>query len=400
MVIKMKRMWILVLAILLAIPATATVVSAGGHQNVHPVYFGHFEYSNGVAKGKFVSFKIDAKSGVIENYTVGNITIFEKITYENSTMGHVKISGARLFYYGVATPFGWNSTHKNGYMWRVIMAHDNPVGVLHIVTHGQDILRYKLADGVNATLSNNTIILSGKASAYLFTSSSLLSLKNNTIYIKTKDNGTTSVIFIEPANGNIPKKMKNMEIKGLQEQKLGGEMYIEPNGTDFVNYTYGMHANLLMEKRNHIQIHVSADGVNGGRIIVVNVNRTMLNYNSSMHLVVKFDGKEINETSVESILNGSVQAIYAISYNNDTLSIAIYLPHFSEHVIDVESEASTSGVNGGGNVNNGGNSNSGSSNENSNTPAGISTAMLWGIVAAIIVIVIVAAVGVKKSKSH
>ena len=393
---KMKKVWILALAFILAVPAAATMVSASGHQNGHPAYFGQFEYSNGVVKGNFVSFKVEPKSGVIENYTVGNTTIFEKISYEKNTMGHIKVSGARFFYYGIASPFGWNSTHKRGYMWRVVMAHDNPVGVLHIVTHGQDVLKYKLAQGINATISNSTITLSGKVSAYLFVFHALPSMQNDTIYIKTKDNATTSVIFIEPSDMKVPKKIKSMEIRSLQKHKLGGEMYIGPKGTDFVNYTYGMHAKISMEKKNHIQIQVSAQGVNGGRIMVLNVNRTMLNYNSSMHLIVKFDGKEINETSVDNLLNGSNQPMYAMSYNNDTMSIAIYVPHFSEHVIDVESEASSSGANSGG-TSNGGSTNSGNSNENTKSTGssgGIPSTMLWGIVAAIIVIVIVAIVAV------
>ena len=397
----MKKVWILALVFLLAVPATASMVAASGHQhqNEHPAYFGHFKYSNGVVKGNFVSFKVDSRSGVIENYTVGNTTIFEKISYEENTMGHVRVLGARFFYYGITTPFGRNNTHKKGTMWRVIMVHDNPAGVLHIVTHGQDVLKYKLAQGINATISNSTIILSGKVSAYLFPSNAQPSLQNNTIYIKTSSNATTSAIFIEPANLNIPRKMKNMEVKGLQKHKFGGDMYIGPNGTDFVNYTYGMHAKLAMEKKNHIQVQVSAQGVNGGRIILINVNRTMLNYNSSMRLVVKFDGKEISKTSVDNVLNGSAQAMYAVSYNNDTVSIAVYVPHFSEHLIDVESEVSSSGANSGGSANNGGNTNSGNSYENTKSSGGIPSTMLWGTVAAIIVIVAVVAVA-RKSKSR
>ncbi|ADD08393.1 hypothetical protein [Candidatus Aciduliprofundum boonei] len=399
---KMKRVWILLLAILLAVPATASIASASGHQHGHSGYLGYFEYSNGEVKGKFVNFQVNSKSGVIENYTVGNTTIFEKISYENNTIGHIRVSGARFFYYGVASPFGWNNTHKMGYMWRVIMVHDNPVGVLHIVTHGQDVIKYHLAQGINATLSNSTVVLSGKVSAYLFISNALPTIQNNTIYIKTRNNATASVIFIDEVNLNIPKKIKNMEIKSLQKHKLGGEMYIGPKGTDFVNYTYGMNAKLTMKEKNHLQIQVSAQGVKGGRIMLINVNRTMLNYNSSMRLIVKFDGKEINKTSMNNLINcSSSQAMYAVYNNNDTVSIAIYIPHFSEHVIDVESEASSSGTSSGGSSASGGTSNAESSNENTKSSEGMPSPMLWGIVAAIIVIIIVAGVAVaKKSKSN
>jgi len=399
LVMKMKRVWILALAILLALPAMAGIVAASGHQNGHSAYFGQFEYSNGAVKGKFVSFQVDPKSGVIENYTVDNTTIFEKISYKNTTMGRVKVSGARFFYYGIASPFGWNNTHKRGYMWRVVMVHDTPVGVLHIVTHGQDVLRYKLADGINATISNNTITLSGKVSAYLFVSHALPSMQNDTIYIKTEGNRTASAVFVEPANVNVPEKIKNMEIRSLQKHKLGGEMYIGPKGTDFVNYTYGVNAKVLMKERNHIQVQVSAQGINGGRIMVLNVNRTMLNYNSSTRLMVKFDGKAINETSVDALLNGSTQPMYAVSYNNDTVSLAVYIPHFSEHVIDIQSEVNSTGSNGGG-TSNGGTTN-GNTNENSESSGIMSGATLWGIVAAIIVIVIVVIVAVAaRAKSH
>ncbi len=393
----MKWKWIWVVSMMLLLLATPGMVVST--HNVHTgVYVGDFEYSNGNVKGKFVSFQINPRTGEIKNYTVNNVTFFEEIKYQNLTMGKLMVHGAMLFYRGIySAQLGVNHTHKNhtnntwGYMWRAVMSHDNPSGVLHIVTHGRDVIEYKLSSGINATLSNSSVSLEFNGTyAYMFFSNGKVKLYNGTIYIKTGDkNSTSSVIFIEPSHIAKSRSMKKFEMRALQKYRLGGEMYIAPNATDFVNYTYGLNAKLGIKERNHIRIQIDARGVEAGKIIVVSIDKSVMNLSSNKTIIVKLDGKNINRTSMENLLNESSQAGYVVSYTNDTVDIAIYVPHFSEHFLDVESEASFGN----------GNQNEGNTNENSEL-GGLTSAMLWGIVITVIVViaVIIALTGWKMKK--
>ena len=338
----MKRIWIIALAMLLMVPAVATMAAADEHQMdemEHKICISGFQYINGTVTGEYVNFEIDAKSGEIWNYTVNGTTVFKHITYEMETMGRTWIGGATFMYVG--TSFGMDNWDRKNMSfntdWRFIHAHDNPVGVLHIVEHGNDMITYELGDGINATLVNSTIVLSGAVDARLLISNGAANINGSKITVKTVENGTTSVIFVEPARWHMPKRIKDVLMKEIQKGKVGAEMYIGQNRTDFINYSYEMHAKIMHREKNHIRLQISSE-TSEGKVMVIHAEKSMLQYDSHHKIVVKLDGKNISEASVDAVMEGNNEAKYAVIDNGNSVSIMIYIPHFSEHTLDVESE--------------------------------------------------------------
>ncbi len=339
----MKKVWILVIAALVAIPALASASPMDTHKDT---YLGSFVDNNGNVTGTYVSFTMDEETGEIWNYMVNNVTVFSSVTYENETIGKTSIMGPVFLYSGamVSTDFPNDFGDMNfgpgmDIGWRFIHIHDNPTGVMHIVTYGEDEITYTLADGVTATLNNSTVELSGAVDAYLLVSNGVVSIDGNQVTVKTGvNNDTTSIAFVEPSEWKVPKEIRNKIMAGIRDGKVGGEMYVGVNGTDFVNYSYQMRAQIEVKEQNHLRIQVSSED-SEGKVMIINAEKSMLQYDENHKIVVKFDGKEIKETSVDDVMAGGTEAKYAVVDNGDDVSVMVYIPHFSEHTIDVESQA-------------------------------------------------------------
>jgi len=336
----MKRIWILAIAMVLMVPAMASMASASEHHEMSiNRYIGGFEYKDGAVSGRYVSFSVDAKNGEIWNYTVNNVTVFDHIYYEKTTMGKIRVSGAAFMYVGMG--YGLDDWDRKNMSfegeWKFIHAHDNPVGVLHIVIHGSDTITYKLAEGINATLMNSTVILEGAVDARLLISNGEANIDNGSISITTMGNSSTSVIFVEPTQWVIEDKIKNMVMKEIQKGKVGAEMYIGENGCDLINYSYEMKAQIMHQEKNHLRLKISSESPEG-KVMIMHVDKNMLRYDAQHRIMVKLDGKNITEGSVDAVMNGGTEAKYAVVDNGDSVTLMVYIPHFSEHTLDVESE--------------------------------------------------------------
>jgi len=344
----MKKMWIVLMAALVAIPAFASAGMMDNTQEHHSYYVGGFVENNGAVTGRFVNFSFDENGGM-QDFTVNNVMVFQEISYENETVGNYRVMGPVFMYWGVQIQGFPSGFGDNGFpempgmnetmAWKFIHVHDNPAGVLHIVEHGSDAVKFTLAQGVNATLVNSTVELSGAVDAYILVANGAVSVESGEITVRTGiNNGTTSIVFLEPGHWKIPRKIRHRIMEGIREGKVGGEMYIGAKGTDFVNYSYQMRASVQVEKQNHIQIKVSSEE-HQGKVMVINADKDMLQYDEHHRIVVKFDGNRAKEVSVDEVMQGGTEAKYAVVDNGDSVSILVYIPHFSEHTIDVESEA-------------------------------------------------------------
>jgi acetyl-CoA acetyltransferase len=88
--------------------------------------------------------------------------------------------------------------------------------------------------------------------------------------------------------------------------------------------------------KNKLEIKVSAE-FKEGKVLVLNVEKNVFEVKNSQKVMVKFDGKEIPEGEVEDVIMGnSTQAKYAKALGEDGGQYILYIPHFSEHVITIE----------------------------------------------------------------
>lgn len=345
----MKRI-IAILAILLMIISLvgyATMASAESHGAKERMKLGGFEYSNGHAQGLFVSFNINPTTGEVKNYTLRNITVFSEINYQTQTMGRVLVHGSMLMYtgYGIHTEIGkHHGNHSNAtmhFVWRMLIAHDNPTGVLHILARGNDTLTFTLAPNITIINTNTTnycteISLGGNITGKLLISQGNVSINGTRILIQTGEVKSSNIIFLVPAKWYIPGKIVSAVMQEIEKGKMGGQMYISDEGQDFVNYTSGLQMNVLEKERNRIQISVSAEG-HEGKFIMLTIDKNILEYGKNRTVKVMLDSMEIKMEQYSQIFNESQNAAYAVINDTHAVTILIYVPHFSEHALDVQS---------------------------------------------------------------
>ena len=347
----MKKL-IAILAVLLfagSILTYATVVSAEGqgHEPQKTMDIGGFNYSSGHAQGLFVSFNINPKTGEVENYTLTNTTVFSKITYKTQTTGRVIVHGSILMYAGYAISMKMGKHHGNHtnitthFEWRMLIAHDNPAGVLHILTRGNDTLTFTLAPNITVANKNTTdhfteISLGGNITGKLLISQGNVSVNGTTISIHTGGIRGSNIIFLVPAKWYIPGKIEREVMHAIEKGKMGGQMYICDRGHDFVNYTSGLQMRIMEKEKNRIRISVSAEE-HQGKLLMLTIEKDVLQYGKNKTLKVMLDSKEIKMEQYSRVLNESQNAAYAVINDTDTVTILIYVPHFSEHTLDIQS---------------------------------------------------------------
>jgi len=371
----MNKAIIAVVVLIMALGLFSTTPSANsargmysdGHRNI-----GNFSYSNGVAGGEFVNFNINEQTGEVSNYKVNNTTIFEQVSYENQTKGTINVKGPMLWYYGMGASFNW-SQHNPGInaMWRFIHIHDNPAGVFQIIVHGKDTVTYTLASGINAEiLGNHTIEITGNNIDGMLIYSGKAAVSQNEITVKlgTYDyefgNYTCSggsVLFMLINAWHFGKQMRTMITNAIADGKMGGQLIISGNNHDFINYTYGFKAQLKMNKDNHIQVEVQAQS-HEGKVLMLTIDKNDIQYDSNHTIIVKIDGQKLKMDSSIGVFDGGSGGKYAIVNSSNELTVIVYIPHFSEHSIDIESVAvapSQGGSEGTTNTDNNGNGSSG-----------------------------------------
>ena len=113
-------------------------------------------------------------------------------------------------------------------------------------------------------------------------------------------------------------------------------MYIGEHGHDFVNYTNGLQMKILEKERNSLHLSVSAEG-HQGKLIMLTLEKSILEYGKNRTVKVMLDSKEIKMEQYNHVLNESQNAAYAVLNNTNAITILIYVPHFSEHTLDIES---------------------------------------------------------------
>ena len=345
----MKGKLIMGFAVAMLLVAMPSMVYGGG-MSAHGdmgVMFGGFNYSSGYANGTFVDFKIDPATGEVSNYEVNSTVVFKSVEYENSTTGKITVKGPVIWYYGVGTKINW-SNHNPGFesMWRFIHIHDNPAAVFHIVVYGEDTITYTLGDGITADkVGNHTIELSGAMNgALIYTGKARI--ENGKIMITLGDRNYEfgnytyrggSVIFIRTHAWKFSERVRNKIMAAIAEGKMGGEIRISGSGEDFVNYTYGFHAKVEMHEKNRIRLRVDSDN-HEGKVMMITVNREDLQYDENHRIVVKLDGKELKYTSDSEVLAGGNEGKYTVINGTSEVTVLVYIPHFSEHEVDVSSE--------------------------------------------------------------
>jgi hypothetical protein len=116
--------------------------------------------------------------------------------------------------------------------------------------------------------------------------------------------------------------------------KKEGKMYIYS-----YEYQNGMKVEVKTQNKNQLEIKVSGE-FKEGKVLVMNIEGSAFQLKHSNELKVKFDGKEIKEASVDEVMDGvGYNAQYTTAIGEDGGQFMFYIPHFSEHMITIETAA-------------------------------------------------------------
>lgn len=293
-----------------------------------------FMYSAGNAYGSYVTFIIDNQTGNVLNYGVMGNSLF-----------NISIAN---FNYKSTSAQGSVTLVSNNDGSTIIQLHDNPAAVINILTSKGISVTFTLADGVNATKEDNFVrIESGGIVGYIVgTGTGTSSVSGTQIKLDAPPN---SAVVFRAAPINMP--MFDHMYRGFSQEiarnRMGMEIALGRNGTyDSINYSTRMQMRVQTMESNRIRLLVNATE-QSGRIIAINLDNTSLVIGARERLRIHYDGQPmdcVNDPNI--VFNGTDRPLCWISPIQEGVraQLMIYVPHFSEHTIDIAVEPEVIGT--------------------------------------------------------
>lgn len=390
------------------------------HMEKRNNHFFSYNSTTGVVNGTFLGFNFDNATGVISNFTanvLNHTRIFNSISASgNGTIGSKKYLS--LFSNESARVFGSLFLDTNvSYVYAI---HNNPtLNTGALLDNGT--MKFNVASGLNVTLihmnaneqtSLNASVVSSDPSVEINTTFGLSTSVDATAtaylihghgfrgilylngYKNTSYNSTTDTITVVASNSSIAQihfvaPPGFQSLNGLKadllkyaliHEKLAAELTIENLGTGAYNLTTyfnsSVHVNLTHVTRGSISFILSSSQHSGNSVAVF-INSSFLS--SSGKLYVYFDGKIATlSASTNATINATSTSIayYSVEQVSGGYVVIIHAPHFSTHNVTISSTPL-----------------------NTTSPlSGLSDLEMGGIAAIIIVIVALAAIGIRRKK--
>ena len=298
--------------------------------------FGTFTYDATTEKvsGRFVEFTV-SQDGRISDYTVKrsdtSIKVFDEAYMRDFTpMGSPRVEGAMFRYTGSDA---------------MIMAHNNPPAVLHFTTqNSMDTAVYVLADGFTATKlpeSYNVRIEGNGLIGYIINGNSTVSIDNGTITIVLPA-ASQSLFRAIPVDGIVGQMNQAKIMEKIQEGKVIGEVsvsaYSGEKSSDMMQYQHQVQLQVQNAQQNKLEIKVSAQYPEG-KCVVINIDKGTMALSGNQQIMVKMDGQKMEKADIDTVLNAhDSKGRYNVAEGSNGYQICVYIPHFSDHTLTVETE--------------------------------------------------------------
>jgi MAST domain-containing protein len=330
-------------------------------QNVRGMGQGmYFMHQGRFAYGNYTTFSFDPDAGEISNFALSGDQIFNSVTVSDFAYKDEKLTGAVSIYYGEDSR---------------ILLHDNPMGIMQIMAFASKTVVFNLSEDVEASVDTELSDDLGDAIIVNITKNnfegSLIVFKNylatvtddeplEGLDVKVSGNKVTvtlvnnSVVMfraspMDPAlmqtgymYGSHAAYMNRMLNREIARGMVGAEITLRAGGNNSsaVNYT-PMGMQIRERDRDRIVLAVESN-LSDGKVITINVDNETINLSNPDRLRLRIDGNAIERAeNIDELFAGGNRLLCYLVQENETATMVLYIPEFSEHeiVIDLEPEA-------------------------------------------------------------
>lgn len=351
-----------------------------GHEGVEEGYrkhfFGHFNLTDGVVDGKFITFAFDESSGDVSDYALrnnsGEVNFFDSIQIIGFAPSNVSLHGSVMLV-------------RNASVQAII--HDNPTGMFHVVSNETNTtVSFLLASGMNALpLSpeveeeqeqererNETVIeddenetlenamVSEDMDRHLAVAVAIIgngaygviATDEGNITIDTTSHGTYVNVTISYDHAMFRAKPvfshhrmnEDAILQAISEGRVAGELSLVlrdgVTSYDTMEYRDQFRIQLLSAERDRIQLRLE-DQEHRGKVVILNIDEGTFDSQKG-ELRLELDGATIKATTnpLEVLYaDGSApsDAVYCVIESDGVSQFLVYVPSFSVHQLSVSS---------------------------------------------------------------
>jgi len=330
-------------------------------QNVRGMGQGmYFMHQGRFAYGNYTTFSFDPDAGEISNFALSGDQIFNSVTVSDFAYKDEYLAGSASIYYGEDSR---------------ILLHDNPMGIMQIMAFANKTVVFNLSEDVEASVNTELSEDLGDAIIVNITKNnfegSLIVFKNylatvtddeplEGLDVKVSGDKITvtlvnnSVVMfraspMDPAlmqtgyiYGSHAAYMNRMLNREIARGMVGAEIALRAagNNSSSVNYT-PMGMQIRERDRDRVVLAVESN-LSDGKVITVNLDNETINLSNPDRLRLRIDGNSIEKAeNIDDLFAGGNRPLCYLLQENETATMVVYIPEFSEHeiVIDLEPEA-------------------------------------------------------------
>jgi len=281
-----------------------------------------FMHSAGNVFGHYVTFNIDNNSGMVTDYGISGITIFNSIKVDGFNFKESRTNGA------VTTIMG-----KDGSV--VLELHDNPASVLQIKTRKPSNISFELAESVNASKENNTIRIEVNNLTAFIAATNADSIDIAGREIKIGSSSGNIIFRAVPVNMPMAGMPRKLMIE-MMKNRAGAEISAGEYGKmSIINYSDNISMDVRSIQRNRMRFTVNSPD-HGGKFIMMNLDNSTLTWNEGQKIHVYLDGKPIRQVMmVDKLYEANGSSFWLTSPFLNRMQGMIYISNFSEHTVDL-----------------------------------------------------------------
>jgi MAST domain-containing protein len=300
------------------------------------------------AFGNYTTFTFD-ESGEISNFALSGDLIFDSIKVSDFDYVSQNIRGSNAAYIGRSS---------------LIYIHDNPMATMQVKAMDDKTIIFDLAENVKASIESEALngatiikITKNNFQGYLIVSPDYLTGDSQVSGIDidiageiiTVDLVENSLVMFR-ATTMSPQLHQTMfqysgQALGMNQRinngiamgQVGAEITLQDGGNSmsFLNYT-PVNVRVREARQNRVVLGVSSE-LKEGQIVVINMDNRTMDLTRPDRLRLRYDGALLNHTNnIDELFGNGNQPLCYFLQENDTSSMLVYVPEFSEHEIEIE----------------------------------------------------------------